>query len=237
MALKRAALLIGYFLITGCYTNLVTRSTDYPSPPDRFEQDIEKFEQEDAKAMPPQNLVLCVGSSSIEMWHSNLSKDLAPLNVIGRGFGGSNTNDLLHYADRIIIKYKPRAILIYEGDNDIAEGVKPIAIVATHILLLDKIERDLPGCRVYLLSIKPSIERWEMWPKTSQVNEALAKLAEDRKTVTYIDIATPMLGTDGKPRPDLFIEDKLHMNRKGYELWRDTIRPILVEAERKYEKP
>lgn len=222
-------------LLSGCNSDYLIRSTDYRSP-DHFEKAIQKFEKTDAGLMPPQGAVLCVGSSSIRMWHGKLAEDLAPLTVIGRGFGGSNTNDLLHYADRVVIKYKPRAVMIYEGDNDVAQGVKPLAIIATYQRLLDKIEADLPGCRVYLLAVKPSIKRWEMWPKMSRVNERLAELAEDRKNVTYIDIATPMLGADGKPRADLFIKDDLHLNRAGYELWRDTIRPVLVESEAKHEQ-
>lgn len=222
------------FFLTACNSDYIIRSTDWRDPA-RFENAIQKFEQADAKQMPPENAVLCVGSSSIRMWHTALAEDLAPLTVIGRGFGGSNTNDLLHFADRILIKYKPRAVMIYEGDNDIAQGIKPYEVRAAYEVLIDKIEDDLPDCRVYLLAVKPSPKRWDFWPKMVQVNEMLTDLAEDNETVTYIDIATPMLGDDGKPRADLFIKDKLHLNRKGYELWRDTIRPILVEAERKYE--
>lgn len=225
---------IACFFLTACNSDYVIRSTDWRDS-SRFENAIQKFEQADAKQMPPENAVLCVGSSSIRMWHTALAEDLAPLTVIGRGFGGSNTNDLLHFADRILIKYKPRAVMIYEGDNDIAQGIKPYEVRAAYEVLIDKIEDDLPDCRVYLLAVKPSPKRWDFWPKMVQVNEMLTDLAEDNETVTYIDIATPMLGDDGKPRADLFIKDNLHLNRKGYELWRDTIRPILVEAERKYE--
>lgn len=234
VCLRYFLLLLLGSLLTGCNSDFLLRSTDYRSP-GRFENAIKKFEQADAKAMPPEGAVLCVGSSSIRMWHGKLAEDLAPLTVIGRGFGGSNTNDLLYYADRIVIKYKPRAVVIYEGDNDVAQGVKPPAILATHKLLLDKIEDELPGCRVYLLAVKPSIKRLEMWPKMTQVNAELAELADDRDSVTYIDIATPMLDANGQPRAELFIKDDLHLNRAGYELWRDTVRPVLVEAEKQYE--
>lgn len=228
------ACILACLLLTGCNSDYIIRSADWRDP-GKFERAIKKFEKADEEAMPPQGAVLCVGSSSIRMWHDDLAKDLAPLTVIGRGFGGSNTNDLLHYADRIVIKYKPRAIMIYEGDNDIAQGIKPRAVVATYKRLLDKIERDLPCCRVYLLAVKPSPKRWKFWPKMKRVNEGLAELADDRKAVTYLDIASPMLNADGQPRADLFIKDNLHLNRAGYDLWRDTVRPILVEAEKKYE--
>lgn len=234
MSIKPVLLLIACCLLTACNSDYLIRSTDYRSP-GRFESAIKKFEHSDAASMPPQNAVLCVGSSSIRMWHGDLTADLEPLTVIGRGFGGSNTNDLLHFADRVIVNYKPRAVLIYEGDNDIAQGVKPPAILATYKLLLDKIEDDLPGCRVYLLAVKPSPKRWKFWPKMQRVNEGLSELADKRKTVSYLDIAAPMLGDDGMPRPDLFTKDNLHLNRKGYELWRDIIRPVVVDAEQAHE--
>jgi len=238
------SLLLGCLLLLGCKTHTDTHvavevsndpSEDYPNP-ERFENAIKKFEAADAENMPPDNAVLCIGSSSMRMWRDHLEKDLAPLTVIGRGFGGSNTNDVLHYADRIIIPYQPRAIVIYEGDNDVAQGISPEEIAATYAKLLDKIDTELPDCRVYILAVKPSIKRWSMWPTMQRVNALLAELARERDGVTYIDIATPMLNDAGEPRPDLFIEDDLHMNRKGYEVWRDTIRPILVDTEKQYER-
>ena len=230
-----ASPLLACLFLIGCNSDYIIRSTDWRDP-DKFEQAIRNFEEADTKSMPPQGAVLCVGSSSIRKWHGELAQDLAPLTVIGRGFGGSNTNDLLYYADRIIIKYKPRAVMIYEGDNDIAQGIKPYEVIAVYQRLLDKIEDDLPGCRVYLLAVKPSPKRWEYWPKMRQVNEGLTELANDREAVTYIDIATPMLDAQGRPRAELFIQDDLHLNRAGYELWRDMIRPVLVEAERAREQ-
>lgn len=232
---KVTALLLMACLI-GCTNTGPASSTAYRSP-DRFENAIAAFEAADAQAMPPRGAVLCVGSSSIRLWHGTLAEDLAPLTVIGRGFGGSNANDLLYFADRIVIPYKPRAVMIYEGDNDVAQGIDPSTILATYEKLLDKIEDELPGCRVYVLTAKPSIRRWSMWPKMQQVNQGLAGLAEERKAVTLIDIASPMLDAHGKPRAELFVKDNLHLNRAGYELWRDTIRPALVEAERAYERP
>ena len=204
--------------------------------PSRFEKDIERFEAADAQQMPPKDAVLAVGSSSIRKWHGQIAEDLAPLTVIPRGFGGSNTNDLLHYADRIVLKYHPRAVMIYEGDNDIAQGVSPQHIEQTYKKLLDKIERALPGCRVYVLAVKPSPLRWAMWPKMADLNKRLAALAKSRRHVTYIDTAAPALGEDGKPDPALFVNDGLHLNREGYLRWRDTVRPVLVEAEKRYEQ-
>lgn len=210
-------------------------SADYPSPL-KFEKDIAKFEAADEQAMPPQGAVVVAGSSSVRMWHGQLAQDLAPLTVVGRGFGGSNMNDLLYYSDRIILKYQPRAVVIYEGDNDIAQGVSPTLIAQTFEKLLDKIDKARPGCRVYILAVKPSLKRWAMWPQMQALNKRFAAIAKSNPNVTYLDIATPMLGDDGTPNPALFVNDGLHLNRAGYELWRDTIRPVLIEAEQRHER-
>ena len=226
--------LLTCLMLLGYQSALADEAKPYPDP-EKFEKHIEKFEKADVEKMPPEGAVLVVGSSSIRKWHGEIAKDLEPLTIVGRGFGGSNTNDLLHYADRIVFKYKPRAIVIYEGDNDVAQGVGHDTIIATYTLLLDAIKKNLPDCRVYVLVVKPSPRRWDMWPTMRRVNASLSALASDRSAVTYIDIASPMLGKDGKPKAELYVKDRLHMSRAGYDVWRDAIRPMLVEAEREHE--
>lgn len=224
-------------VLVGCASqDPATRHSSQYRDPARFEPDVQAFEAADVQAPPPAGAVLCTGSSSIRLWHDTLAADLAPLTVVGRGFGGSNMHDLYHFLDRLVLKHKPRAILIYEGDNDIAQGVPAEHVAEVFGWLLDRIEQELPGCRVYMLAAKPSPARWEHWPEMSRLNAMLAATAQEHGHVTFIDIATPMLGNDGQPRPELFVEDRLHLNRAGYELWRDTIRPVLVQAEHQHEQ-
>ena len=168
-------------------------------------------------------------------WHDDLYDDLAPLTVIPRGFSGSNMNDVLHYADRIITPYRPRAVLLYEGDNDIAQGIAPEKIQQTFIELVEKVHAELPKTRFYVLSIKPSPSRWHMWPRMQRANELLAQACAQDGRLTYVDVASGMLGEDGEPRGDIFKEDKLHMNRKGYEIWRDALRSVIIKAEWPHE--
>jgi len=203
--------------------------------PARWERDIARFEQADAQSAPPMGAVVCVGSSSMRMWHDEIADDLAPLTVIPRGFGGSNMNDLLHYADRLILAYRPRAVLIYEGDNDIGQGVAPHIVAQTFERLVARIHAELPGCRVYLLAIKPSPRRWELWPQMQRANDLLSAVCEQNERLTFIDIASPMLGEDGQPRAELYLDDQLHMTRAGYEVWREVVRPALVENEQQDE--
>lgn len=207
----------------------------YPNP-NRFEKSIKAFEAGDAKKMPPEGAVLCVGSSSMRKWHGTIKRDLAPLTVIPRGFGGSNMNDVLHFVDRIVIKYKPRAILLYEGDNDAGAGVPPAKILETFKALVAKVHKALPGTRFYVLPAKPSIRRWNIWPRMQEANKMVADVCARNDLLTYIDIAAPMLGADGKPKKDIFKKDNLHMNAEGYKLWTAAVKPILVKAEAKFEK-
>jgi lysophospholipase L1-like esterase len=215
-----------WYLVAGSAT-----AADYPSPK-RFERAIAAFEKVDAKKMPPPGGIVCVGSSSMRMWKT-IHKDLAPLAVVHRGFGGSNMNDVLHFADRIVLPYKPRAILLYEGDNDVAGGVPAKTIAATFKKLAIKLRAELPDLRIYVISPKPSVSRWKLWPKYVETNALLKAACDADKNMTYVDVAKVMLRDDGTPKPDIFIKDNLHMNAAGYKLWKSVVRPILMAGEKK----
>jgi lysophospholipase L1-like esterase len=208
-------------------------AADSPSYPDpkRFEGAIQAFQDGDKTDPPPQGAIVCTGSSSMRLWHGSIRQDLAPLVVIPRGFGGSMMNDLLHYADRVIVAHRPRAVVVYEGDNDIAAGIPPEKIRDTFRALAAKIHESLPETRVYFLSIKPSVKRWDKWPKMKEANALIAKECSRDGLLTYVDVSTPMLDAEGKVRSDLFKADNLHMNEKGYAVWRDVLRPLLIERE------
>jgi lysophospholipase L1-like esterase len=210
---------------------------DPPAPaskyadPARFEQQIQEFETQDAKSPPPTGAVLCVGSSTMRMWHGMIHEDLAPLTVVARGFGGSTMHDLLHFSDRIVIPYRPRAILVYEGDNDIAQGVGPQEIFATWRAFVERVWEHLPETRIYFMAIKPSESRWKLWPQAEEVNRLVAEHCARDPRLTYLDITTALLNRDGQVRGELFLEDRLHLNRAGYTALRDVIQPVLVEQQ------
>lgn len=207
----------------------------YPNPT-RFESSIRAFEKQDKVTTPPADAIVCTGSSSMRKWHGTIHEDLSPLTVIARGFGGSTMNDLLHYCDRVIIRYQPRAVVIYEGDNDTAAKVSPEKIRDTFIKLAKKIHHKLPKTRIYFLAIKPSVARKRLWPAAKRTNELIAAVCARDKRMTYVDVASPMFDNKGELRQDIFIKDMLHMNRQGYEIWRAVVRPILLERELQFEK-
>lgn len=123
-----------------------------------------------------------------------------------------------------------RAIVVYEGDNDLARGYSSEQITATFLRFVDRVHRQLPESRIYyFLSIKPSPKRWELWPKMQETNGLIAKICQRHPQLTYVDIATPMLDAKGLVRTDIFTNDNLHLNKEGYVIWRDVLKPILME--------
>ncbi|MBA4389256.1 MAG: GDSL family lipase [Verrucomicrobia bacterium] len=200
-----------------------------------FEEEIRAFELQAMQAPPPHGAIVCTGSSTMRCWRDNLAQDLAPLTVIPRGFGGSTMEDALHFVDRIVIACKPRAVVLYEGDNDIGKGTAPDAIMASFHAFVERVHKGLAGARIYVLSIKPSIKRWSLWPVMEETNRLLAAACSRNKLLTYVDVASGMLDATGKPRAELFLADMLHMTRAGYLVWRDALRPVLLKAEQRFE--
>lgn len=198
--------------------------------PQLWERQIRAYEAEDRRAPVSAGAVLFVGSSSIRYWRS-LAEDMAPLRVLNRGFGGAHADHVLHYADRIVFPYQPRAVVFYAGDNDLARGTgkTPASVVADVRRFVDALFARQPATRLYLLSVKPSRLRRERWPVMREANERLEELAAGDERVRFLDVATGMLGPDGVARRELFRWDRLHMSGAGYRIWTDVVRPALVE--------
>jgi lysophospholipase L1-like esterase len=231
---KRFSPLILILILSAASARAANDPTDSSKPypePQRFEKNIAAFELADQKNSPTPGGIVCIGSSSMVAWHATIQKDLAPLKIIARGFGGSNMNDALYYVDRMVIRYRPRAVVLYEGDNDIAGGITPRRIAETFKLFVAAIHKQLPDTRVYVLSIKPSPSRWSMWPKSMEANTLLRAACAEDKRLTYVSIVETMMMPDGKVKEDIFKADRLHMNAAGYALWRDAVRPILLAKE------
>jgi hypothetical protein len=230
--LKHTIAIVTIAIATACIFSCTDKKYNDPKI---FENAINQFEHDDSLNFPPKGAIIVIGSSSMRGWHETIRTDLAPLTIIPRGFGGSNMNDALYYADRIVLTYEPRAVVIYEGDNDIAQGVSPSKIADTFIDLVKKIHIELPQCRIYFLSIKPSISRWKMWGQMEEANGLIAKECAKDNKLMYVDVASVMLNESAKPKEEIFLADNLHMNKLGYEIWTTILKPILLEAELRYE--
>ena len=205
--------------------------------PERFEEAIHRFEQQDRVSPPPEGAIVLTGSSSIARWNNQAKAALAPLTVIPRGFGGSVMHDVLHFLDRVALTYKPRAILIYEGDNDtgISNPIPKEMILDQLEQIIDRVHERLPRTRIYVLSVKPSVLRWSVWPVAQQVNSSYKQLADNDPLVYYVDVATPFLNSDGTVMTDIFVDDNLHLNDLGNSIWGATIKAALMPVEARLE--
>ena len=203
--------------------------------PERFETTILGFEARDRIDPPPRGAIVLTGSSSIARWNDQAQAALAPLTVIPRGFGGSIMNDVLYYLDRVALAYEPRAILIYEGDNDTAAGLPTELILGQLREIIANVHSALPQTRIYVLSVKPSVLRWGVWPQAQEVSAGYRKIAAADPLVHYVDVAIPFLKEDGNVRTDIFVRDNLHLNELGNEIWGATIKAALMSVEAGYE--
>jgi lysophospholipase L1-like esterase len=158
------------------------------------------------------------------MWTS-LREDFPKLNVINRGFGGSRLEDLVFFAPKIVVPYRPKTIVVYSGENDIEAGQSAENALADFNAFIDIRDARLPGTPVIYLSMKPSLLRWSIWPEMKRANALIAAEAMRRKRVIFVDVAEKMLGTDGKPLSDIFVSDGLHLNAKGYAIFREAVLP------------
>lgn len=165
-----------------------------------------------------QGVVLFTGSSSVRLW-KDLPSDFPKHKIVNAGFGGSQASDLLHYLEELVLGYNPQKIFIYEGDNDISAGKSTTEIIGDLSQIVSRIREKFAKTEIVLISAKPSVARWELAPKYQELNDAMKKYAKSEKKVSYADVWAPMIGTDGKPLPDIFVEDNLHMNKKGYDIW------------------
>jgi lysophospholipase L1-like esterase len=181
------------------------------------------FDEADKLKTPAPGGVLFVGSSSIRLWDGLETQfESLPL-VVKRGFGGSRMEDCKTYLSRLVVPYKPRMVLVYAGDNDLAEGRTPQQVLESFKSFVKGVRAELPDTRIAYISIKPSPSRAALMPSIRETNSLIRDFVGATDNADYIDIFSPMLSNAGTPRTELFREDALHLNAKGYALWRSVI--------------
>lgn len=195
-------------------------------PSAKWEKDIRAFEEADRESPPPKGAILFIGASSTRRWKT-LAEDFPEYKVINRGFGGSQTVDAVYYADRIVIPYKPRLIVLQEGGNDINAGKKAEQVLADFQAFVAKVRAELPDARIAFTSLSPSPSRWAQADEQQKANRLILDYVRAGKNLDYIELWDQFLGPDGKPREDLFVEDRLHNNEAGYKIRAQVVRPHL----------
>ena len=214
-------------LISACaHSPAPALSSGTASDPTPFAAEILAFEAQDRAAPPARGGVVFVGSSTFRLW-STLAADFPTQNVLNRGFGGSTLPEVNMVVPRIVLPYEPHLIVLYAGDNDLAAGRSPEDVLGDYRRFVYLVLRDLPLARIAFVSIKPSPSRWALVGKMRAANQLVRDEIAHEPFAIYIDTFTPMLRADGRPRPELFGPDSLHMVRAGYALWREVIAPVI----------
>ncbi len=229
---KRLALFVIGLSLLALTAAVPTRGEKPPAsaptaaPSARFEKEIEAFEAADRKAPPPPGAVLFVGDSAIRLWKT-LPQDFPDEKVINRGFGGSQLADSVYYADRIVIPYKPRLIVLKAGGNDLTAGKTPEQILADFQAFVEKVRAGLPDVRICYMGSSPNPSRWSQAEKRKKTNALIKAYIDAGKNLDFVLVWNEFLDADGKPREDLFVNDRLHNNAEGYKILAQAVRPHL----------
>lgn len=210
-----------FFIIFLC-SNIVFAQQKAP-----LYNEIEAFKKADQLKMPAKNGILFIGSSSFTIW-KDLAQTYRDYEAINRGFGGSTLAHAIYYADDIIFPYQARQIIIYSGENDIAEGFGPEITADRFKLLFNLIRKKMPEVPIAYISMKPSVSREKLMPQFAYGNELIKTFLSSQPNTQFINVYQAMLQADGKPRNDIFLQDNLHMNSKGYDIWIKIITPYLI---------
>ena len=213
-------------LLVALFPSLLACTQPLAAAPEKWAAEIEKYTQADTLKAPAQGGVVFIGSSSVRKWTS-LATDFPGVTLLNRGFGGSELPDSVFYADRIVIPYAPRLVVVYAGENDLQAGKSAESVLAAFQAFHAKVHAALPKAKIIFLAIKESPSRAKIRDKVLLANKLVAADCARDPRLTFVDVATPMLDAQGKTRPELFIADQLHMNPSGYVIWTKVLAPYL----------
>ena len=194
----------------------------------KWENEIAAFDTADRAQAPEKGGIVFVGSSSIRLWKT-LAQDFPEHRVLNRGFGGSEIADSTFYTNRIIVPYAPRMVVLYAGGNDLNAGKSPEKVIADFKAFAAGTREKLPDAVIAYISIAGNPARWGHIEKVKAVNAAIEMWIKEQPRMKFIDVFPHMMGADGLPKPEIFVEDRLHMNGAGYAIWKEVVGPFLKE--------
>lgn len=190
-----------------------------------YANEMDEFRRQDSITKPQEGIYLFIGSSSIRMW-DNLAESFPGRPVLNRGFGGSTLAEVSQNIDVVVFPYKPREIIIYAGENDIAQGVSAKETYDRFVKLFNQIRGKYPNIPIVFISIKPSPSREQFLPVVREANQLIHRFIAQHNNAFFVDVFSLMLNEDGSFK-DIYLEDKLHMSKQGYEIWTKAIKPVL----------
>lgn len=230
MYLSRFHFVLRLALAIGLSASL--RAENIPADPHvRWEKEITTLEAKDQANPTAKGSIVFVGSSSIKKW-TTLTEDFPHHRVLNHGFGGSQLEDSVYFADRIVLADEPRMIFLYAGANDISAKKTPEHVFEEFQAFVAKIRAKQPTTPIAFISIAGNPSRWSQVEDVKKANQLVADYIKTQPNLIYIDVFSKMLGEDGQPKPDIFVADRLHMNAAGYKIWTDIIGPYLPTADR-----
>ena len=193
-----------------------------------FWDEIQAFKKADSLNPPPAHPIVFTGSSSFRKW-TNVKEAFPGYPIINRGFGGSTFPDVIRYVNEVVIKYNPRQVVLYCGDNDLASSdtVTAEMVFRRFTTLYTLIRSKLPKTDILYVSIKPSPSRERLMPRMEEANKLIASYLHNQKHAAFVDIYHAMLTPEGKPIDGIWEADKLHMTAKGYDIWQKIVAPYL----------
>ena len=220
--MKRLKLFLLFFSLA------IAVNAQQEKPP--FWDDVQAFKKEDSLHHPTKNSILFMGSSSFTKW-----KDVADYfpgyDIINRGFGGSTLLDQIRYVNNIVFRYQPRQIVIYCGENDLAGSDKVTGQIVydRFVHLFKLIRQKLPNVPVVFISLKPSPSRWQLRDKMIAANNKIKAYLATKQHTAFVDVYHQMLNGEGLPKKEIYLDDSLHMNAKGYTIWQKELKPHLLK--------
>lgn len=217
-----------YFLILSLFIGVFegfAQENEYP-----YAQDIKKFKENDRQNLPPKGAILFVGSSSFTKWQD--VQDYFPgYTIINRGFGGSTIADQIHYINDIVFPYAPKQIVMYCGENDLAysDTITAKTVAGRFKKWFHMVRSKMPDVKITYISMKPSPSRWNLAEKFKEGNRLIREFIVKQENTSYVNVWDDMLYKEMRPKSSIFLNDSLHMNKKGYDIWQKDIKPELIK--------
>lgn len=203
----------------------------------RFEKAVAAYEEKSKENPPPKNCTMFIGSSTWTLWGTQLEEDFKEFRAVNRGFGGSKIPDVIRAYDRLVSPHKPQRIVFFCGGNDIAGKAEPEKVFEDFKTFLRLLWSENPECEVFWVSVSRAPVRKTSWEHTRKLNEMAQELSQKATGLFYIDVASQMDDESGETREDLFIQDRLHLNRTAQEMWIPVIKAAIKSSNEKQEPP